>query len=334
MTTAPATARRTARVGLVGAGGIGGAHAEAVAGLLGAELVTVADVRPEAAHAVAERHGAAVAHVDAIGERNDLDLVIVASPPASHTTIVEGLLRRGVPVLCEKPLAVTADAARHLAELARTTSTPLTMATKFRFVDDVIETRRLIREGALGDIVKVEVSFAGTVSMVGRWNANRAVSGGGVVIDNATHAVDLIRFLVGDVSQVLMSRGPAAQAVDVEDSATLLCRTVSGALAQVDVTWSFRRFSSTYCAVYGSAGSVEIGWSGARATTIAQPDPYAFGHGYNKISALRANVDAVLTALASGQPPPVSPADAVAAATVIDAAYASALSHRWTEVLP
>jgi predicted dehydrogenase len=324
-----ATLPTTGRIGLIGTGGIGRAHAQAAAGIGDGALTAVSDVDVEAAQRVGAEHGVDAVDVAALADPERFDLVVVASPPSTHPDIVEPLLRAGVPVLCEKPIAVDLATARGLAALAEETGTPLTMATKFRFVDDVQQTRSLIAEGALGDIIKIEVSFAGRVDMGGRWNSRPEIAGGGVLIDNATHGVDLVRYLVGDIVEVSTTTGPAGQRLAVEDSATLLACTAGGVLAQVDVTWSFRRLSPVYCAVYGTEGSVEIGWSGARGVTAAASEPFSFGSGYRKIDSLRDNLSAVLTALATGTPLPVSPADAVAAAAVIEAGYASARQGSW-----
>ena len=323
----------TGRVGIIGTGGIGRAHAQAVAGLDGAALAAVADLNAEAAEAVGAEHDAPALPIAALADRERFDLVIVASPPSTHPEVVEPLLAAGVPVMCEKPVAVDLATALRLAAASESTGTPMTMATKFRFVDDVQQTRAMIEAGELGDVVKVEITFAGRVDMAGRWNARREIAGGGVLIDNATHGVDLVRHLVGDVVEVCVANGPTGQAVSVEDSSTLLARTAGGVLAQVDVTWSFKRLSPIYCAVYGTAGSVEIGWSGARAFTATRPEPFAFGTGYRKIDSLRDNIAAVLGALSSGAPLPVSTADAVAAAAVIEAGYASEAAGTWTKVV-
>lgn len=317
----PGTSRVTGRVAVVGAGGIGRAHAEAVAGLPGATLAAVSDVHAAAAESVAGLHGGEVLSVAALADPDRIDLVVVASPPATHPEVVGPLLRAGVPVMCEKPLAIDAATARALADLSVETGTPLTMATKFRFVDDVRRTREMIADGTLGEIVKIEVSFAGRVDMTARWNGDPAVSGGGVLIDNATHGVDLVRFLVGDITGVLAVAGPRVQDLAVEDSATLLATTARGAIAQVDVSWSTRRLAPVFCAVYGSEGSVEIGWAGSLYAT-GGAGPVAFGTGYGKIDSLRQNLAAVLAALAAGAPMPVTSDDAAATAAVVDAAYA------------
>lgn len=320
----------SARVGLIGVGGIGKAHAAAVAACDGAVLAGVSDLDAAAAAAVAAEHGTTAVTPAELAKR--CDLVIVAAPPSTHPDLAGPLLDAGVPVMSEKPIAIGAAAAERMVEAATRSGTPLTMATKFRFVDEVRRTRELIAAGQLGTVLKVEVSFAGRVDMAGRWNSDPDVAGGGVLIDNATHGVDLVRFLVGPIVEVFAVPGPAGQDLRVEDSATLLARTRSGVLAQVDVTWSFRRLSPVYCAVYGTGGSVEIDWKGARAVTVDQPDVHTFGTGYSKIDSLRDNLCAVVEALAGGRPMPVTAQDMIAAAAVVDAGYASAKQACWVEV--
>jgi predicted dehydrogenase len=327
-----ATLQQTGRIGLIGTGGIGRAHAQAAASLSGGHLAAVADVDAAAAAAVGAEHDVPVLPVDALADPRRFDLVVVASPPSTHPQVVGSLLRAGVPVMCEKPIAVDLAAARRLAGVAAETGAALTMATKFRFVDDVAITRDLIASGQLGDVIKVEVTFAGRVDMAARWNSDRSISGGGVLIDNATHGIDLVRHLIGDLVEVSAVNPRPGQAIGVEDSSTLLARTADNVLAQVDVTWSFRRLSPIYCAVYGTAGCVEIGWSGSAASTAEKPDPHPIGSGYRKIDSLRANLEAVLAALAVGDAPPVSPADAVAAAAVVEAGYAAAERGTWVPV--
>lgn len=320
------------RVGLIGCGGIGQAHAAAVAGCPEAVLAGVADTREEVARSTAAAFETAAFTVGQFVNRDLFDLVVVACPPSAHTDVVEPLLRAGVAVLCEKPLEIDLASARKLVAVAAETATPLTMAAKFRFVEDIARARMLLRRGSIGELVKVEVSFAGCVDMTRRWNSDPAVSGGGVLIDNATHGVDLVRYLVGPLTEVMAVTGPRTQPVPVEDSAMLLARTSRGALAQVDVTWSFRRSSPTYLSLFGTGGTIEVGWSGGRATTIDRPDGFDFGTGYRKIDSLRANLHAVVLALRAEAPMPVSTADALAAAAAIEAGYLSLDRAAWVPV--
>jgi predicted dehydrogenase len=323
---------RPVRVVLVGAGGIGAAHAQAAAGLDGVELVAVADVRTDAAESLAEAYGANAVDVDAATDPELADLAILATPPVTHPDLACALLHAGVAVMCEKPLTIDMDGARRLAACAEQSGSLLTMASKFRFVPDVVRTRSLLEAGSLGRVVKVEVAFAGQVDMTNRWNANPAIAGGGVLIDNGTHGVDVVRYLRGAITEVLVADAPRGQALSVEDSVVMLMRTFTGELAQVDVTWSYRRPAPTFVTVLGTEGTVEVGWRGSKLHANASPGPTEFGTGYDKVGSLRANLANVADAMRGVDVLRVRLGDALASVAVVDAAYRSMSSGTWEKV--
>ncbi|MEZ5215779.1 MAG: Gfo/Idh/MocA family oxidoreductase [Ilumatobacteraceae bacterium] len=106
-------------------------------------------------------------------------LAVVATPPDTHRPVAERLLAAGIAVLCEKPLASSIEDVQALADAADRGTTPLAMATKFRFARGVAAARSAIEAGRLGAIREVEVVFKAAVDMRGRWNSDRAVAGGG-----------------------------------------------------------------------------------------------------------------------------------------------------------
>lgn len=319
------------RCALIGLGQIGATHLEAMR-VDGAELVAVADPR-EAARAAAGGKG-----LRAFEDARDpelialVDAVVIATPPATHHELVCHFLERGVHVLCEKPLALGAAEARSMLALAHARGLELMMASKFRYVDDVLEARGLIESGAIGAPFVFENAFCSKVKMKDRWNATKAVAGGGVLIDNGTHSVDIARYLLGPLVEVQALFGPSLQGLEVEDTARLSFRTGGGAFGSADLSWSLAKESESYVAVYGEAGTLLLGWKGSRYRQEGGSGWVAFGTGYDKLRCLRAQFANFVEVVRGSGRPRITSADALASVEVIEAAYASAAESRWLPV--
>ncbi len=327
--------RMTVRFGIVGAGGIARSYLQVFSGLAGAELVAVADVDPAATAAVARGTGA-TAHtdVDDLLAHADVDAVVVCTPPNVHPEVALAAIRAGVAVLCEKPLAIGVDAARHMVSAATLASVQFTMATKFRFVDAVVEARRLVESGVLGELIHVENVFASRVDMTQRWNSDRAVSGGGVLIDSGTHSVDVARHFLGPIRDALVVEAPRTQSLDVEDSVQLLLRADTDATATIDLSWSYDNVDDDYLRVYGSEGALRIGWRRSEYRTNADAEWRGFASRYDKVRCMRAQVSNFCGALEGREVLAVSAADAIASVQVIDAGYRSMALGDWAPVEP
>jgi predicted dehydrogenase len=269
----------------------------------------------------------ALPDLDALLSGNLPDAAIVATPPATHADIVVRLAEAGIHVLCEKPLATSLADAESMVDAARRAGVRLMMASKFRFVDDVADASRRIADGAIGQPVFYDNAFCGHVDMRDRWNSNPSVSGGGVLIDNGAHAVDLARFLMGEVERVIAATGPRLQPVDVEDSVRILFETYSGALGRADLSWSVDIGQTSYAAVHGSSGSIELGWSGARLRT---PDGWQpFGTGYDKRRAFRSQLTHFAAVVRGDENPRIGDEDALASVRFVQAAQRSLVEGRW-----
>src|SRR6476659_4635849 len=168
---------------LIGAGGIAQTYVQALLSSATAELVGIADVRPEAAEPLAERAACpAFTDYEAMLDEVKCEAAIVCTPPVTHPEICCGLLDRGVHVLCEKPLAVGPEEARAMVEAAERSEAQLTMASKFRYARDVVEAKSIVASGLIGDVVLFENAFTSRVEMKNRWNSDPSVSGGGVLV--------------------------------------------------------------------------------------------------------------------------------------------------------
>src|SRR5439155_4922413 len=184
------------------AGGIAQAYAQAFNESTCCTLVAVADVREDSAKALAEIVGGK-AYLDYKQTADvELDAVIVATPPSTHPEIACFLMECGIPVLCEKPLTTNVRHAEKMIAAADKAGVLFTMASKFRYCDDMIKAKGILASGVLGDVVQFENAFTARVDMSKRWNSKAEVSGGGVLIDNGTHSVDIIRYFIGAIDSV------------------------------------------------------------------------------------------------------------------------------------
>ena len=318
---------------MVGAGAIAQAYAQAFGESQGAELVAIADTRHDAAVALAEsRQAKSFDDYKQMIESCKLDAVIVCTPPVSHPSICQDFMRAGIHVLCEKPLAIDSVSARQMVHCADDNKVLFTMGSKFRYVKDVIRAKALIESGILGTPILFENSFTGFVNMQSRWNSNPEISGGGVLIDNGTHSVDIVRFLFGPLEDVQTVEGKRIQAIDVEDTARMFLRTESGVLCSVDLSWSFNKHQSTYIGIHCENGTIQLGWQEAKYRRSSDQDWTVFGDGYKKIDAFRDQIDNFADAICERDVLRIRSCDAVASVEVIEAAYRSLNGRNWVQV--
>lgn len=321
------------RFGLIGAGGIAQAYGQIFHVVGEADLVAVADVRPEAAQAMAEGAGCpSFAGHEELANGADVDAVLICTPPSTHPEICRFFLERGTPVLCEKPLSTDSGSARALVQLAADRNVTFTMATKFRYVQDVIRAKSIVESGILGEVVLFENAFTSRVDMSQRWNSKPEISGGGVVIDNGTHSVDIVRYFVGPIAEVFGVEGKRIQSVEVEDTARLFLRSVGGVLGSVDLSWSINKELESYLEIYGSHGVIRVGWRESKYRQISSKDWVVFGNGYDKVQAMGSQVRNFARACNGEEPLLVTGEDAIASVEVVEAIYRSLAKDCWTPV--
>lgn len=321
------------RFGLVGAGGIAQAYAQAFRETQIAQLVAVADVRTDAAEAIAQALNAKAyaTHTEMLKE-HDLDAVIVCTPPVSHPDICCDLCDEGVNVLCEKPLAITSASARKMFDAADVNGVKLTMASKFRYAEDVVRAKSIVSSGILGDIILFENVFTARVDMSNRWNSKKAVAGGGVLIDNGTHSVDIMRYFFGPVAELQVVEGKRVQNLEVEDTVRMFVKTNCGVMGSIDLSWSMNKEQPAFLSIYGSQGTVLVGWKESKYRRSTDSDWIVFGKGYNKFQAFRGQIENFARAIKGEDKMLVSPDDALASVEVIEAAYESLRHSQWQPV--
>ncbi len=319
------------RLALIGAGRIAQDYVLVLEQRKDLELVACVDPDPEA-----RQRAAALATVpthesiDALLAVEHFDAALIASPPATHADAAVRLLDKGCHVFCEKPLATSVQDARTMLDAAERANRTVMMASKFRFVPDVAEARKIVQSGTLGEIAFYQNSFCSHVDMVDRWNSDPAVAGGGVLIDNGTHSVDLARFLIGPIARVSATFGPRVQPIEVEDSALLLFESERRTVGRIELSWSVDRPSDWFVELHGSLGTLQIGWRGSRYRTTGEWTE--FGTGYDKRAAFRAQLEHFADIVSGDREPIIGDEDAMASVRIVDAAYRAAERGTWESV--
>jgi predicted dehydrogenase len=324
---------RPLRFAIAGTGAIARAYEAAFSELTSAKIVGVCDVQLSAAQDYAKRVGCkAYPTVEALLAEAEFDAAVVCTPPATHEAIATALLRGGKHVLCEKPLAIDVTAAKRMIATADQAGKILTMASKFRYAADVRKAREIVKAGAIGELVFAENAFTSYVDMRHRWNSNAAVSGGGVLIDNGTHAVDILRYFMGNLCDIQVVEGRRMQGLAVEDTVRLFVHNDEGVMGAADLSWSIDKALETFLRIYGSTGTVLVGWKESRFRRHGEADWHVFGRGYDKIQAFRDQLDNFCAAIHGVAELLVTSQDGLASVQVIEAAYAALACARWERI--
>ena len=250
-----------------------------------------------------------------------------------------GIVRTGLKLLLERAagievVAEAADGHEALAMIAAAAAKnlKLTMASKFRYVEDMIRLKSLMASGILGQIIMLENAFTARVDMAGRWNANPEIGGGGVLIDNGTHSVDIVRYLLGPITEIRAIQFPNLQAIPVEDTVQLYARSSRGVNATIDLSWSINKELDWFVKVFGTHGTAVVGWKESKYRQHSARDWIKFGEGYNKVQAFRDELGNFARACRDSEQLLITAEDALANVKVIETAYRSLREPVWTKV--
>jgi len=325
------------RFGIAGAGGMGVAHAREILQRPDASVVALCDTSAAALDRAVERlygpgagGGPPAARFDSLPAMlagADLDAVVIATPHTEHTAHIAQALEAGKHVLCEKPMATTAAAARAAIELAAGRGLTLAIAYQRHGQARYKQAREVVAAGLLGELRLVTVLIAqdclANFLPGATWRADPALSGGGHFMDTGSHIVDMLLWVSGlEPERVYAQIDNHGTLVDVVTALTLTFTT--GAVGTFAATSLSAEPWREELSFYGTEGVLNIRADGLRyqlkgGDTII---PRAAGRDVRPVEDF---VAAVRGAVAAPQAPPVC---GLRVAQVTEAAYASARSGR------
>ncbi|WP_193105864.1 Gfo/Idh/MocA family protein [Brachybacterium sp. FME24] len=251
------------RFGVIGVGIIGRQH---VARLLSdaspATLIALADANPEAARTVAEENGVeASASVEELLGRDDIDVVVIAVPSGLHADVTIDALDAGKHVFLEKPIEVTVEASDRIREAEQRSGKILSIASQRRFAAENQFLKTLVSEGKLGRLTSATVEVPLWRSQEyydsGAWRGTWKLDGGGALMNQGVHLVDLALWLLGDVEELFAFTGLLAhERIEVEDTVTATARLRSGAQLTFQATTAAYGKLPIRVSLMGDAGSI------------------------------------------------------------------------------
>lgn len=221
---------------VVGVGPIGLKHLQALEEEPACRTVAIVDPAPAAAGIARERGLPLYASLEVMLDEATPKGVIIATPNDLHVPLSLACVERGIPVLVEKPVADTVEAARSLADAADAAGVPVLVGHHRRHSPIVGKAREVVRSGALGELVAVS-ALCLVHKPDGYFQAAwRRRAGGGPVLINLIHDMDSLRFMAGEISSVQAVASNRQRGFEVEDTAAVLLRFENGALGTVTLS--------------------------------------------------------------------------------------------------
>ncbi len=251
------------RFAIVGCGVIGPLHAEAIASLPDAELVAVTDVDQEKAQKLAEKY-----HVKAYSNFQDmfaaekLDVIDICTPSGMHGEHACAAMRAGYHTIVEKPMEITRQRLDEMLQVQRETGRKLAVISQHRFDEGAVTVHRLLQEGAFGRLVLGNAAIPWWRSQKyydsGAWRGTWELDGGGVLMNQSIHSIDVLQWLMGPVKSIYAYTDTLVHRMETEDVAAAVLRFANGAVGTISATTGAYPGATTRIEIFGDKGSAII----------------------------------------------------------------------------
>jgi UDP-N-acetyl-2-amino-2-deoxyglucuronate dehydrogenase len=250
-------------VGLIGAGNISETHARAARAIGDACVAGVwAPTRAHAERLAALHGGTPFDTLDGLLDHRPLDLVMIGTPSGLHAEHGIAAAKRGIHVLVEKPIDVTTARADALIDAAASGGATLGVIFQDRLKPDVQRLKTVVDSGRLGRpiLATAQVKWYRTPEYysASRWRGTRALDGGGALMNQGIHTVDLLLWLFGPVQRVFARTTAALHRIEAEDTAVAVVEFASGALGTIEATTAAYPGYSRRIELTGSEGTIVL----------------------------------------------------------------------------
>lgn len=251
------------KVAVVGCGNISKTHLPVLKETKSVELIAVCDILPERADACAEKCGCkAYYEFDELISNEKLDCIHICTPHYLHVPMAVNALKNGINVLCEKPCAISSEGLDELGREVKKSRAVFGVCFQNRYNEAVKKAVQLIKSGKLG-VLKAERAnvdwFRGKEYYSDRWHGKKALEGGGVLINQAIHTSDLLRYFAGSDTRKIdahIFNDSLKGVIEVEDSAMVRYVYENGVVAVMSATNGFSLNADVSIELLFDSGSV------------------------------------------------------------------------------
>lgn len=316
----------TLKWGVLGAGSVAQRRAmPAIHKATNTELYALFSRDAARAKELATEHNAtkAYSNVDDLLNDRELDAIYVSTPVNLHCEQVIAAAERGLHVLCDKPMALTPQECERMITACKANSVHLQVCFLFRFHSCFQQIKTWIDENRLGKIVHGRMPFLKKYLLTpDEWRAQPDQGGGGCLMDLGPHSVDLLRYLIGEVTEVSAFCNSAIHNYQVEETGGIFIQFQNGAQGFTDLSFSVAQ-CNIVLEIYGTEGTVTVinddGWKihtyfDGEKQVIASQYEDLYQHQFEHFAEC---VSTDVAPLASGD-------DGLRANVILDAAYQSA----------
>lgn len=335
------------RIGILGAGNISDTHARAAQSIPGAGVVAVWSTNRVKATRLAERTGAAVYDdLNRFLAHRPMELVAIGTPSGIHAEHAIAAVERGLHVLVEKPVDISTARVDVLIDAAERAHVTLGVFFQDRLKPDVIRMKSLVDSGRLGTpiLASGRVKWHRPPEYYGdsRWRGTWALDGGGALMNQGIHTVDLLQWIFGPVAQVSARTATRLHKIEVEDTAVAVLEFASGALGVLEAATSVYPGYARRVELTGSEGTaildgdalLAVDLRSAPATpagTDVPPPPSASTAVLADASAHRRILEDFIAAIDTHRAPACDAREGRKSVAIVEAIYASARESRPVE---
>lgn len=275
-------------LGIIGGGNISETHARAARETPGLEIAAVYGTNSErVARLSAQYGGTAYSDFEKFLLHRPMDFVAIGSPSGLHAEQGIAAAKRGLHVLTEKPLDISTSQSDALIAAAERAGVKLGVFFQDRFKTDLIRLRELVLSGALGKLILADarVKWFRPVNYYGdsRWRGTLKLDGGGALINQAIHTVDLLLWACGDVASVQAVKRTALHHIESEDTLVAMLEFENGAIGTLQATTSVFPGYPRRVELTGSEGTIIIEHDRLIAADLKKPleDSHGTGNDQN-----------------------------------------------------